>query len=295
MQRILITGANGFVGYYLTKLLLEKGYGVIASGKGECRLPFQERGLIYEPLDIANDEEVKNVIDRYQPGIVVHCGAISKPDECEVNKENAFRINVTATVNLLKAAAKFKSFFIFLSTDFVFDGEKGMYKELDERRPVNYYGQTKILAEDEVMKYRYEWAIVRTVLVYGKPLLSRQNLISHVAIALQKGERLTIFDDQVRTPTYVEDLAAGIERIIEKRKNSIYHISGEDVLTPYQMAVAVARYLGLDVTLIDRVEEKDLKQPARRPLKTGFDISKAKAELNFRPVSFDEGLRKTFA
>jgi dTDP-4-dehydrorhamnose reductase len=184
---------------------------------------------------------------------------------------------------------------VFLSTDFVFDGEKGMYEENDERRPVNYYGQTKLLAEDEVMKYAYDWSIIRTVLVYGKPFSSRQNLLTNVAIGLQKGEKLNIFDDQVRTPTFVEDLAEGIVRIIEKRANGLFHLSGVDRVTPYQMAVAVAHHLGLDASLIKKVKEQDFNQPAKRPLKTGFNISKAKAELNYQPVSFREGLKRTFS
>jgi len=294
MQTILITGANGFVGYYLSQLLLQKKYRVIATGKGECRLPFKEKNFIYQPLDFTSNTDVQKVFEEYKPAAVVHCGALSKPDECELNKENAYLTNVTGTLYLLNAAKTYKSFFIFLSTDFVFSGEKGIYKEDDGRKAVNYYGVTKIIAEEEVEKYTWDWAIVRTVLVYGKPFLNRQNLLTNVAAALQRGERLNIFNDQVRTPTHVEDLAYGIFLILEKQKTGIYHISGKDVLTPYQMAVAVAEYLNLDATLINKVEEKDLDQPARRPLKTGFNISKAKDDLGYQPISFKEGLKKTF-
>jgi dTDP-4-dehydrorhamnose reductase len=294
MQTILITGANGFVGYYLSQLLLQKGYRVIATGKGECRLPFKGENFIYQSFDFTSATEVQKIFEEYKPAIVVHCGALSKPDECELNKENAYLTNVTGTIYLLNAANTYKNFFIFLSTDFVFSGEKGMYKEDDERKAVNYYGITKMLAEDEVEKYKWDWAIVRTVLVYGKPFLNRQNILTNVAAALQRGEKLNVFNDQVRTPTYVEDLAVGILSILEKQKTGIYHISGKDVLTPYQMAMAVAEYLNLDATLINKVEEKDLDQPARRPLKTGFSISKAKNDLDYQPISFKEGLKKTF-
>lgn len=294
MQKVLITGANGFVGYYLTQQLLQKGFYVIATGKGECRLPFHQENFIYQSLDFTNREEVELSFKKHQPQVVVHCGALSKPDECELNKDAAFCVNVTGTIHLLNAAAKNNCFFIFLSTDFVFSGEKGMYKEDDERQPVNYYGETKMLAEDEVKKYLPAWAIVRTVLVYGKPFLSRQNILTMVANALRKGEELNIFNDQVRTPTYVEDLAKAIVSIIEKKAGGLYHISGEDVLTPYQMAKAVAKHLQLDETLIHQVKESDFLQPARRPLITGFDISKAKKDLHFQPVSFSEGLKKTF-
>jgi dTDP-4-dehydrorhamnose reductase len=294
MQKILITGANGFVAYYLVKQLLESNHFIIATGKGNCRLPFASSHFIYETLDFTNDEEVSNIFEKHQPSIVVHCGAMSKPDECELNKEAAFRTNVSGTINLLNAAEKWKSFFIFLSTDFVFSGEEGMYKEDDERAPVNYYGQTKLLAEDEVQQYKWDWAIVRTILVYGKPFLSRQNILTNVANALQKGEQLKIFDDQVRTPTYVEDLANAIITIINKKARGIFHISGEDVMTPYRIAIAVAHHFSFDASLIQKVSEKDFDQPARRPLKTGFVIAKAKSELHYSPVSFEEGLRRTF-
>ena len=294
MQSVLITGANGFVGFYLSNQLLQKNYRVIATGKGACRLPFQQDNFIYQSMDFTNEAAVEETFRKFRPQIVVHCGAMSKPDECEMNRESAFLTNVTGTVHLIKAAATTDSFFIFLSTDFVFDGETGMYKENDAREPVNYYGETKLLAEDEVLKYEHDWAIVRTVLVYGKPFLSRQNILTNVASALKEGKMLNIFNDQVRTPTFVEDLASGIVAIIEHKAGGIYHLSGKDVLTPYEMAVAVANYLQLDELLIKKVEEKDFPQPARRPHKTGFNITKARTLLSYDPVSFKEGLERTF-
>ena len=294
MQKILITGANGFIGYYLTQQLLHKGYQVIATGKDEKRLQVQHANFTYRSMDFTDEQTVINVFDEVKPEVVIHCGAVSKPDDCEQNKETAFRINVTGTINLLKASEKNETFFIFLSTDFVFAGESLSYKEEDVRWPVNYYGQTKLLAEDEVMKYKYDWSIVRTVLVYGKPITGRQNILTMVAAALQQKNPIRIFQDQVRTPTYVEDLAAGIVSIVEKKATGIYHLSGEDKLSPYQMAVAVAKHLQLDEGMIENVTEKDFEQPARRPPVTGFDLTKAKKELGYTVVSFAEGLKKTF-
>lgn len=293
-RRILITGANGFLGYYLVQQLLQKEYSVIATGKGENRLPFKGEKFSYHTLDYTNKESIATVFETTKPQVVVHCGAISKPDECEQNREAAFLSNVTGTINLLEASARCKAHFIFLSTDFVFSGEKGFYKEEDERAPVNYYGETKVLAEDEVANYPFDWSIVRTVLVYGKTFSGRENIVTNTAKALREGKHLKIFDDQVRTPTYVEDLAAGIVSMIEKAANGIYHLSGEDVRTPYDIAVQTAQFLNLDASLITAVKANEFDQPARRPAKTGFDISKAKRELNFQPISFAEGLRKAF-
>jgi dTDP-4-dehydrorhamnose reductase len=293
---ILLTGANGFLGYYLAHQLLEKGYDVLATGKGECRLPFaNDPHFTYLSLDFTNPYAVHDAFEKYQPSTVVHAGAMSKPDECELNQWQSYLVNVEGTLHLLSNAAEYKSFFVFVSTDFVFDGEKGMYSETDEPAPVNFYGKTKLEAEDAVREYEYEWAIVRTVLVYGKPISGRSNIITIVKEKLEKGEEYRVVDDQVRTPTYVGDLAAGIIAIIEKRAGGVWHLSGKDVMTPYQMACETAAVLGLDSSLIKRVTAADFSQPAKRPPKTGFVIDKAKTELGYDPLSFAEGLRKTLS
>ena len=293
MQTVLITGANGFVGSYLSRRLLSD-YKVIATGKGASRNDINHPHFRYEFLDFTQESDVKAILGAHQPDIIVHAGAWSKPDDCELNKEQAFYTNVTATSYLLKEAALYGSFFIFLSTDFIFSGQEGMYREEDPAAPVNYYGQTKLEAEGLVKLYPFEWSIVRTVLVYGNPQGGRHNILTMVANALKNSQPLKIFDDQVRTPTYVEDLAQGIKSIMDKRAQGIYHLSGEDVRTPYQMAVEVADYLNLDKNLIEKVTEASFSQPARRPLKTGFNLAKAKRDLDYQPISFEEGLKKTF-
>lgn len=295
-MKVLITGANGFLGHYLVGQLLQKGYDVIATGKGNNRLPFgNSEKFVYAELDFTNPFIVNDIFDTYKPEVVVHAGAISKPDECELNQKEALRINTEGTVTMLSNAAKHKCFFIFISTDFVFDGEAGMYTEGDTPNPVNFYGKTKLEAEEAVMHYEHDWAIVRTVLVYGKPMAGRSNILTIVKEKLEKGEAYNVVDDQVRTPTYVEDLAAGIIAIMEKRACGIYHLSGINILTPYEMACKTADFLGLDKSLINRVTAESFSQPAKRPARTGFIIDKAKRELAYSPVTFLEGLKRTFS
>jgi dTDP-4-dehydrorhamnose reductase len=294
-MKILVTGANGFLGYYLIQQLLEKQYQVIATGKGDCRLPFSTHAnFTYEPMDFTDPYAVHDVFEKYRPGVVVHAGAVSKPDDCEKDQWQSYRVNVEGTITLLVNAEEQKSFFVFLSTDFVFDGEKGMYREEDQPKPVNFYGKTKAEAEVAVQEYEHDWAIVRTVLVYGHPNAGRGNILSVVKEKLEKGEEYNVFNDQVRTPTYVGDLAAGIILLLEKKAKGIYHLSGADILTPYQMAIKVAEHLGFDKTLIKKVNAADFIQLARRPAKTGFIIDKAKQELGYQPISFEEGLKETF-
>lgn len=293
-MRILITGANGFLGYHLTQLLLGKGNNIFATGRGADRLQLKGEDYNYVPMDFTDPFHVHDVFTTLAPDVVVHAGAVSKPDDCEKDQWQAYITNVEGTLNLLANAEEQKTFFIFLSTDFIFDGEKGMYSEEDAAHPVNYYGKTKLEAEEAVMEYPLSWAIVRTVLVYGQPHTERGNLLTVVREKLEKGEYYQVFNDQVRTPTYVGDLAKGIEQIMEKRATGVWHLSGEDVLTPFDMAIQLADYLSLNAKLLKPVTASELVQPARRPLKTGFNINKAKNELSFQPVSFKEGLQLTF-
>ena len=295
-MKILITGANGFLGYYLAQQLLQNRHQVIATGRGNCRLPFGNiPGFEYATMDFTDPFAVHDVFEKYKPGAVLHLGAMSKPDECEQNQWPAYTVNVEGTVTMLLNAAACKSFFVFLSTDFVFDGLKGMYREDDLPGAVNFYGKTKVEAEEAVNEYEYPWAVVRTVLVYGKSYSGRGNILTVVKDKLEKGEEYSVFTDQLRTPTYVEDLVSGIMTILEKKATGIYHLSGAEPLTPYEMACMTADHLRLDKSFIKKVTASEFPQPAKRPSKTTFNIEKAKKELDYKPVSFKEGLKKTFS
>jgi dTDP-4-dehydrorhamnose reductase len=292
---VLITGANGFLGYYLTDLLLQEGFSVLATGKGNCRLPFSSNpAFIYEQMDFTDPFAVHDVFEKYKPSIVIHTGAMSKPDECELNQWECYVTNVEATLTMLANAEELKSFFVFISTDFVFDGERGMYAETDLPNPVNFYGKSKSDAEDAVKEYENDWAIVRTCLVYGKPATGKQNILTVVKGKIENKEKYLVFNDQVRTPTYIEDLVSGIVSIIEKKAKGIYHLSGKDSITPYGMVVAMAEYLALDKSYLTETTAADFFQPAKRPPKTGLVIDKARKELGYEPISFVEGLKKTF-
>ena len=292
-MKILITGVNGFLGYYFIEKLIANGHYVIATGKGENKLPFNNPYFVYETMDFTDAAAVNQIFLQHRPGYIIHAGAISKPDECEKNKPLADKVNVEGTAILLQAAKAYAAGFLFLSTDFVFDGEAGMYKETDAVNPVNYYGSTKVKAEELVQQYEHTWAIVRTVLVYGKPHTKRNNVLAIVREKLEKGELYEVFNDQVRTPTYAEDIANAVVVMLEKNVSGIYNVCGEEVMTPYEMAVKVAEFLNLDTSLIKKITEKDFALPAKRPLKTGLNITKAKAQLGYRPISFKEGLKKT--
>src|SRR5262245_33789844 len=162
---------------------------VVATDKCPSRLPFDHYpGFAYVEMDFTDPYQVHDVFELHRPTVVVHAGAISRVDDCELAQWEAYRSNTEATVTLLVNAEEYNSFFVFVSTDFIFDGEKGMYRETDEAKPVNFYGKTKLEAEEAVKEYKHGWAIVRTVLVYGKPQAGRANILTIVRDKLQRGE-----------------------------------------------------------------------------------------------------------
>lgn len=294
-MEILITGANGFLGHYLSALLLKKGHHIIATGLGACRLPFTgDPGFKYLSLDFTDPFAVHDLFEKYQPAVVLHAGAMTRVDDCEQQQWQAYLTNVEGTVTLLLNAAEQKSFFIFVSTDFVFDGVKGTYREEDELNPINFYGKTKKEGEEAVQEYEFDWAIVRTSLVYGQPGTGKANILTIVKDKLENKELYRVVNDQHRTPTYAGDLAAGIVSIIERKATGIYHLSGIDEWTPYQMACQVATHFNLDPSFLQKVTAADFSQPAQRPARTNLVIAKAQKALNFSPVSFEEGLKMTF-
>lgn len=295
-MKILITGANGLLGQCLVRQAIAKNYKVAGIGKGPDRLLSANlEGYAYTELDITDGAALQNFILADQPDTIVHAAAMTQVDACELNKPECYNVNVTATRFLIGAAEEIRAKLIFLSTDFIFDGQKGPYGEEDEPSPVNYYGSAKLAAEKAVMESKLEWVIIRTALVYGiSQTPGRRNIISLITQNLEASKPIRMVDDQWRTPTFVQDLAKGVLLVIEKNARGVFHLSGDQLTTPYDMAVAAAKFFGLDDSLIERVSSDELHQPAVRPPRTGFIIDKAKKTLGFEPVSLEQGLQELY-
>jgi dTDP-4-dehydrorhamnose reductase len=296
-MKILITGANGLLGQELVKQLIQDGSStIVATSKGICRLPEEVASKVtYLDLDITFGQEVAEVLASVKPDCIIHAAAMTQVDDCENNKQHCYNTNVGATRFLIDGAKVRQCRFIYISTDFVFDGLSGPYSEDDVPAPVNYYGSTKLAAENAVKESELNWNIIRTVLVYGKSTGgTRSNLVTWVKKSLEEGRNIKVVCDQWRTPTFVEDLAKGIRLVNNKAINGIYHISGKDLLTPYDMAIKTAAVLQLNQDLIEKVDASNFNQCGERPKKTGFTIEKARKELGFEPLSFQESLEKIF-
>jgi dTDP-4-dehydrorhamnose reductase len=296
-MKILLTGCNGMLGSSLSEKLSKVNHTTWATGKTACRLPthYFHDNFIYHSLDINNAEQTSTLITSLKPDLIIHSAALTQVDDCEQNKSICYSVNVDGTKNLITAAKEVNARFCFISTDFVFSGEEGPYCETDPTGPVNYYGETKVLAEQLVMSSGLNWSIVRTILLYGKAdPCKRSNFIYWVKNNLEAGIKIKVVDDQVRTPTFIPDLVEGIYLIAEKGAEGIFHISGKDIMTPYQMALEIADFLNLDKNLLKAVNASTFTQIGKRPQKTGFKIEKAIEELGYHPTSFKNALSMIF-
>ncbi len=292
MKKVLITGANGLLGQKLVSLIApNKNYQLLATARGADRLGC-DGSYRYAELDITNQEEVNKVLAEFKPDYIIHTAAMTNVDQCESDQEGCTLLNVTATRYLVEAATQHHSFFIHLSTDFIFDGTKGPLSEEDSPNPISFYGQSKLDAEKIVLASTIRWAIARTVLVYGIVKdMSRSNIVLWVKKSLEDKKTINVVDDQWRTPTLAEDLAMGCFLIMEKEATGIFNISGPDMLTPYEMAIQTADFFKLDKSYINKADSSTFTQPAKRPPRTGFIIDKAKSLLGYTPHSFVEGIK----
>ncbi len=289
-MRILITGSNGLLGQKLVAYCQQKNIQYFATSKGENRnskCPSEN----YFELDITNKEAISEVFKQTQPTHVVHTAAITNVDYCELNPENCELVNVKATEFLINASNLVNAHFQLLSTDFVFDGEKGNYNEEDEVNPLSVYASSKVKGEVLTEEFANNWSVVRTIIVYGNgENLSRSNLIAWAKGALEKGDEINIIDDQFRAPTFAEDLAAGCMGIIENNENGIFHISGPETMSIYKIVERIADYFSFSMEKVNKISSSTLDQPAKRPPKTGFDLSKAYDRINYSPKTLEETL-----
>lgn len=291
MKKVLITGANGFLGQHLSYNLLKAGFTIIATGRGACRLPFCKE-LAYAEVELTDMQAVYEMLLKYSPDVIIHNAALSKPDECENNKNLCLKENVETTKYLLKNT---KAHFIYISTDFIF-GENGPHKEDAATGPLNFYGESKLLAEKEVMKSGTINTIIRPAFIYGKLWSGmRPSFLHWVKINLEQQKRIKVVSDQRRTPTYATDICKGIETIIRTEIEGVFNLAGKDQLSPWDMAIETANVLQLDSSLIDKVTAETFPEAVKRAKKSGLVIEKAQKELNYNPVSFTEGVRLTFA
>ncbi len=293
MKKIVITGSNGLLGQTLVNLLLEdkNNYEVIGFSRGTNRSGRDD--FEYVSVDVTNKTLLLKELTKYNPDIIVNTAAMTNVDACEENKAACDLLNIDVVKYLKEYSEVNNIHLVHISTDFIFDGKNGPYKETDEPNPLSYYGLSKLKSEEVLTTSKIDYTILRTILVYGKVYdMTRNNIVLWVKKSLEDKKEITIVNDQYRMPTYVEDLAMACKISIDKRSTGIFNISSNKLLSIYEIAQQIAEVFELDKNLIKPISTKILNQKAQRPSKTGFDLTKTNKELNFFPKSFKEDLQK---
>ena len=290
MKKVLITGANGLLGQKLIDVYSKKNILFYPTARGECRHPLKDE-LNYIELDITKKDQVMEVILRVKPDCIINTAAMTNVDACESDKEGCTDLNVKAVDYLVAAANAVNAHFIHLSTDFIFDGKYGPYKEEDKPNPLSFYGESKLLGENIVTEKCKKWSIARTVLVYGLVHdMSRSNIVLWAKGALEKKQEITVVDDQYRTPTLAEDLANGVYLIENSENEGVFNISGKDFMNIYELVERVAKHFNFNMDKVKKIKSDTLNQAAKRPPITGFNLEKSRNILGYVPHSFEEGM-----
>lgn len=286
----MITGCHGLLGQSVLSLLLKStNFEILATAKDEKTF-LELKGFDYTQLDITSRSDVKNLVTYFRPDVIVNAAAYTNVDGCEINRELAWRVNVEGVRNLINSARRVDAKLIHISTDYIFDGKDGPYTEDALPNPINYYGKTKLASENEIKIGGIRFVILRTNVLYGIAKNTKSNFALWLYQKLSSREKIKVVTDQVGNPTYVDDLAFAILKIIELDKEGIYNIGGKDFVDRYTFAVKLAEIFGFSKELITPIKTSELNQVARRPLRSGLITLKAEMELGFRPYGIEEGI-----
>ena len=286
-MKLLITGASGLYGSKLAQMALSKNYEVYSSDIQSLSVYGN-----FVKLDISGKEQVDEAFKTIKPDVVVHAATLTDVDKCELNKELAWKVNVEGTKNIVEAAKTAGSFLIYISTDYVFGGETGNYKETDTPNPINYYGVTKLKAE-EIVKTQKEYFIARPSVIYGStPAAGKVNFALWLIETLRKDERVKIITDQWNTPTLNTSLAEMTLEVIACKLTGIYHLCGATRISRFEFAEQIADVFSLDKSLIDKVLSSQFTWPAKRPMDSSLDTSKAQQTFQVKPLEMNEALKQ---
>ena len=288
-KKILLTGANGLLGQKTTEIFARESEHELLLTDIQPKAE-EPRKYKYMPLDMTNKEAVKECVRNFLPDIIINAGAYTNVDGCETERELSWKVNVDAVKHLIIASRKNSAKIIHISTDYIFDGKTGNYDEQSQPNPKSFYGRGKLAAENALIASGVEYAIIRTMIIYGNGTNVKPNFALWLVDRLSEEKQVTIVDDQFGQPTIVDDLGLALLRIVDRNKIGIYNVSGSEYLNRYEFAVKLADIFELDKKLIIPIKTKELNQAAERPMNSSFILLKTETELGIKPLNVTEGL-----
>lgn len=288
MSMTIVTGASGLVGYRIMEQL---------AGQGEClglyhrQKPDVDWGS-WREADLCSRQEIWQVLEERRPEVIIHSAASCDPVWCERNPAETFSLNLGGTRYLAEWASRHNAFLVHISTDLVFDGTRGGYREEDHVRPISVYGWSKLAAEETVRASGAAHAIVRTALVYGKTLGGRRGCEEKLLQKWRLGEATPLFTDEIRTPTSALELAEKIVEIARRRLCGLFHVAGKECLSRYQFGCRIAGVFGMPLDLVRPVRIDDLVSVPPRARNVSMDCTRAEGLLQSPSRSIEENLRR---
>lgn len=248
-MKVLVTGSSGMLGHDLLEVLSLKGWDTF--------------GLDHHNGDVTDLKGLRSVVKEFRPDTVVHCAAFTDVDGCEKDPDRAFKVNGLGTKNVAISCQEVDASMVYISTDYVFDGEKkDPYNELDNPNPINAYGRSKLLGEYYVQHLLNRFSIIRTSWLFGK---NGKNFIGTLLNLFKKEDTLKIVDDQFGSPTFSKDLARRVGEVIEGGGYGIYHITNTGSCSWYGFAAKIVELAGVQGKTVEPTDSETFKRPAKRP------------------------------
>ncbi len=290
-KRLLVTGAGGFLGRHVAHLATSgwKVYGVWH------REPLAVPGVKSVREDLSDGPATRRMLDAVCPHAVIHCAALTDLDYCEVHPAEAQLVNVEATRTVARWCGENGARLVFVSSDMVFDGRRGLYRETDETNPINVYGKTKVEGERIVSTLCSNHLIARAALIYGRPRGGGSSFSTWIEQRLLAGEPVPLFADQYRTPILVLDLAEALVELCTVDYVGVLHLAGPERVDRHTFGSCLARTLGYDGALLLKRRITDAPTVAPRPQDVSLDTTLAQALLRTRLHGVEQGLRRMAA
>jgi len=283
-MKFLVTGSAGLIGSQVVKDLIQKNHTVYSCY--HIQKPLQGIPTL---LDLTDETQIIQTLEKIKPDNIIHLAAMTGVDLCEINQEITTLINTKATEILAKQAAKINAFFIYVSTDYVFNGISGMKKENDVTNPLGFYGKSKLEGELVLNKLASNWCIARTSTPFGIhstkksfPLWVKENL--------EAKKEIPVLVDQFTSPTYVPNLSRMLIEIATRQINGIIHVSGATRISRYALAEIVAHKLNLDKNLLIPTKIDSMNWKSQRPKDSSLDVSFATENLNEQPQKIEQSI-----
>ena len=284
-MKILVTGVSGLLGQKMAQLALEKRHEVYSIYKEHVvtlGTPIK--------LDLTDHEKLLKVISERKPDAVIHTAAYTDVDGCEINRDLAWKVNAEATKHVAMASASINSHLTYVSTDYVFDGEKGFYSEEDSPNPISYYGYTKLKGEEFVKEYAGEWCIARASVIYGWGPAYKQNFATWLINNLNQRKELKVLRDQYVSPTLNTNLAQMLLEIAERKITGTLHTAGAARVSRHEFALKLAEVFSLNMDLVKPAKMNEMPWKAKRPGDSSLNVSKALALLIQKPLKIHQSL-----